>query len=221
MEPGEARGSLRLPQMLVQFLVCKLRPIVLVKLRLWAGNPREPVANRDTRRHAELRRAATASVLRQPILQRLPVHLLVLPLPRIDGGLRALQPSQQILVRIRDALQLAALGAAIDAPRTDAVSRQRFRRELRWLRVDVQHLLQEDTVLQLDLRGTILLQLPGLGFRLEVRVFLRSCPVDHAPGGLERPQVPLVLIALHPLVDKPVAMVRRHVPYVALEALHR
>jgi len=90
-------------------------------------------------------------------------------------------------------------------PRMLPGSRHRFAAELRWLGVDIEHLLQKDSVLELNLGGPVLLKLPSLDFVPQMWEILRSIVISYRTGSTESINVLGVTTALDTLSDEAVA----------------
>mmetsp|Transcript_70194 Transcript_70194/g.183968 ORF Transcript_70194/g.183968 Transcript_70194/m.183968 type:complete len:222 (+) Transcript_70194:136-801(+) len=212
-------ASLKRSELPVELRVRERVPVVLEALARPLARPANlwQAAAGGTVRHPQFGHAAAAGVLGEPVLQGLAVHLLVLPGHGVDGGLRALQALQHVLVLVCDAVQLPALRGAVQASR-NSLGALALEGELRRLGVDVQHLLQQDAILELNLGGPVFLQLPRLRLRDHVWVLRRPPRVNHAPRVLEGTDVFFVAILLDAVSHHPVAW--GHVPDIAFEGRH-
>mmetsp|Transcript_23358 Transcript_23358/g.51834 ORF Transcript_23358/g.51834 Transcript_23358/m.51834 type:complete len:260 (-) Transcript_23358:3-782(-) len=210
-------ASLQRPELLVELRVRERGPIVLlealartVALALPANLWQDAV--HGAVRHAQGCSFPADGVLGEPVLQGLAVHLLLLPGHGVDGRLRPLEAPQHRLILGGDLVQRPALVAAVQALRDD-LALLALLGDLRRLGVDVQHLLQQDAILELDLGGPIFLQRPRLHLVGQVRILRWSPRVDHALRLLDGAEVLLVLVPLHAVSHHAVA--RDHVPGIA------
>merc|ERR1719281_1922082 len=96
-------------------------------------------------------------------------NLLLLPLHRIDGWRGSLQPVQHSPVLVGDAIEFASAKSRGQAARLQPSFGEPLSAQIAGFGVYVEHLLEEDTVLELNFLSTVLLEL----FRLELVVEMR------------------------------------------------
>jgi hypothetical protein len=80
-----------------------------------------------------------------------------------------------------------------------------FSVEISLLNINAQHFLEQDSILTLDLSCPVLLEFLRLHLFLQVLVLFGCLVVNLATHPLKRPQVFVMLVALHTLCDQAIA----------------